>query len=200
MKRLILLAVIVFAVSDFCISQVFNLSNDGNSTQLQAKKFSDNLFYGGEFGASFGDYSQVYIAPSIGYRISSMFSTVFMVEYSRAWEKNLNDAEGDQLGYNQFGVRGAIRFSPIRQGYALLEPAYYSYENPVQRTSANNVIYYDKERREVPFIFLGAGVYQPIGNSRAGITAEIKVDLLQNKNSPYKDWAPVYSIGFVYGF
>jgi thiaminase len=49
-------------------------------------------------------------------------------------------------------------------------------------------------------MYLGAGAYQTTGNSRAGITAELKADLLQNKNSPYKEWAQVYSIGFVYGF
>jgi hypothetical protein len=130
-----------------------------------------------------------------------MFSSILKIGYSRAWENDLADINGDMLGYNQFGGSIAMRFAPVRQAYALLEPAYFSYELPVAKfRTSNNSIYYDKERKEVPFIFLGAGFYQQIANTRAGITGELKVDLLRDKNSPYKDWAPIYSVGVVYGF
>lgn len=202
MKNIFLFLVFVFAVSNSCVSQSVNFSeiqNNKHTPQSITKKFSDNLFFGGEFSASFGDYSQITVSPSVGYRINNMFSTALKVGYSRAWEKNVNDIDGNSLGYNQFGASATVRFSPVRQAYALLEPAYYSYESPVLKTSVIKT-YYDKQRLEVPFVFLGAGFYQQIANTRAGITGELKVDLLRDKNSPYKDWAPFYSIGVVYGF
>ena len=202
MKNLLIVLTFIFALYNSGLSQSMNLSDIQNNNLTQnsvTKKFSDNLFFGGEFNASFGDYSQITVAPSVGYRINNMFSTVIKVGYSRAWEKNFNDIDGNSLGYNQFGASAVVRFSPVRQVYALLEPAYYSYESPVLKFSGTKS-YYDKERLEVPFVFLGAGLYQPIANTRAGITGELKVDLLRDKNSPYKDWAPFYSIGVVYGF
>ena len=81
----------------------------------------------------------------------------------------------------------------------MLEPAYYSYQTPVAVITGTKT-YYDKQRYNVPFVFLGAGVYQQLGNSRAGITGELKVDLLNDKNSPYKEWTPIYSVGISYGF
>ena len=198
----IILGFILFSVS---IAQElnFNSSSETNGYSLnseQAKKFSDNLFYGGEFSASFGSYSQFTIAPSIGYKFSNMFSSILKVGYSRAMENDLKDINGSSLGYNQFGGSVTIRFAPVRQFYLLLEPAYYSYESPVAKLNSNNMVYYDKERLEVPFVYLGAGFYQPIANSRAGITGEIKVDLLNDQNSPYKNYTPVYTVGIVYGF
>lgn len=196
--------VLVFSTS-VSFAQELNFNSDegskGFSINNTQKKFSDNLFFGGEFSASFGSYSQVTVAPSIGYRFHNMFSTILKVGYSRAWQSDYKDASGSTLGYNQFGTSLTFRFSPVRQFYALLEPAYYSYETPVYVSSTPSLTgIYDKERREVPFIYLGAGLFQQIPNTRAGITAELKVDVLNDKNSPYKQYAPVYSVGIVYGF
>jgi hypothetical protein len=201
MKTTLFTILLVLVLSSVSFSQELNFSTNGYSLNSeQAKKFSDNLFYGGEFSASFGSYSQVTVAPSIGYKFNNMFSTILKIGYSRAWQSDYKDAGGSTLGYNQFGTSITMRFAPVRQFYALLEPAYYSYESPVLKSTTIGGNYYDKERREVPFIYLGAGFFQQIPNSRAGITGELKVDLLRDKNSPYKDYAPIYSVGVVYGF
>lgn len=202
MKTIIFTVLLVAVLVSVTYSQELNFSTTGYTlSNEQVKKFSDNLFYGGEFSASFGSYSQVTIAPSIGYKFNNMFSTILKVGYSRAWQSDYKDASGSSLGYNQFGGSITLRFAPVRQFYALLEPAYYSYESPVLVTPVSGTsYYYDKERREVPFIYLGAGFFQQIPNSRAGITGELKVDLLNDKNSPYKAYSPVYSVGVVYGF
>jgi hypothetical protein len=201
MKTTLFTILLVLVLSSVSFSQELNFSTNGYSLNSeQAKKFSDNLFYGGEFSASFGSYSQVTVAPSIGYKFNNMFSTILKIGYSRAWQSDYKDAGGSTLGYNQFGTSITMRFAPVRQFYALLEPAYYSYESPVLKSTTIGGNYYDKERREVPFIYLGAGFFQQIPNSRAGITGELKVDLLRDKNSHYKDYAPIYSVGVVYGF
>jgi hypothetical protein len=201
MKTTLFTILLVLVLSSVSFSQELNFSTNGYSLNSEhAKKFSDNLFYGGEFSASFGSYSQVTVAPSIGYKFNNMFSTILKIGYSRAWQSDYKDAGGSTLGYNQFGTSITMRFAPVRQFYALLEPAYYSYESPVLKSTTIGGNYYDKERREVPFIYLGAGFFQQIPNSRAGITGELKVDLLRDKNSPYKDYAPIYSVGVVYGF
>lgn len=202
MKIKLFIVVIILAVSGMGIAQdARNLSDIGKSTSIQSttKDFSDNLFYGGEFSASFGDYSQITIQPQIGYKFSNIVATILKVGYSRGWSSNFKDKSGSSLGYDNYGGSLVLRVSPIRQVYGMLEPAYYSYQSPVLVTTSIPT-YYDKTRSSVPFIFLGAGFYQPFGNSRAGLTAEIKVDLLNDKNSPYDDWAPMYTVGVVYGF
>ncbi|MCX6157336.1 MAG: hypothetical protein NTY74_05105 [Ignavibacteriae bacterium] len=203
MKTTLFTILLVLVLSSLSFSQELNFSTNGYKLNSeQSKKFSDNLFYGGEFSASFGSYSQVTIAPSIGYKFNNMISTILKIGYSRAWQSDYKDASGNTIGYNQFGTSISMRFAPVRQFYALLEPAYYSYENPVLiATSIGGNYYYDKERKEVPFIYLGAGFYQQIANSGAGITGELKVDVLNDKNSPYYGTTtPVYSLGIVYGF
>jgi len=202
MKIKLLIVFVILAVSGMGIAQdVKDIGiKESASIQSTAKQFSDNLFFGGDFSASFGTYSQITIAPSIGYRLSSMFATILKVGYSHGWTSDYKDQSGSTLGYDNFGTSLTIRFSPVRQFYAMLEPAYYSYETPIADSSGTTLLYYGKERRSVPFVFLGAGVYQAIPNSRFGLTAEVKVDLLNDKNSPYKEWTPMYSIGVTFGF
>ncbi|MFA7361195.1 MAG: hypothetical protein WC139_09180 [Candidatus Kapaibacterium sp.] len=202
MKINLLIAIFILAVSGLSTAQdVKNLNNIEEHAAIQSSvnQFSDNLFYGGEFSASFGTYSQVTIQPSIGYKFNNMFATILKVGYSRGWSSDYKDASGSTLGYDNFGTSLTARFSPVRQFYAMLEPAYYSYQTPVAVITGTKT-YYDKQRYNVPFVFLGAGVYQQIGNSRAGITGELKLDLLNDKNSPYKEWTPIYSVGISYGF
>jgi len=203
LKTILSIILVLIFLSSASFAQELNFNSDddskGFSINKTQKKFSDNLFYGGEIGVSIGSYSQITIAPSIGYKFNNMLSTIIKINYTRAWESNLKDISGSTIGYNQFGGSAALRFSPVRQAYAMLEPAYYSYETPILKYNPNNS-YFEKERTAVPFIFLGAGFYQPIANTRAGITGELKVDLLRDKNSPYKEWAPIYTVGVVYGF
>jgi hypothetical protein len=206
MKKIVFILLIIFSVSAAVYAQEAgtgkNLNSGGvfNLTDATAKKFSDNLFYGGEFGAMFGDYTSISITPQIGYKISNYFSTILKIGYAYASNKDYKDVSGSTLYYNQYGGSVVVRYAPVRQFYLMLEPAYYSYELPVQRLSAVNTYYYDKERQAVPFVYLGAGTYQGFSNSGFGVTAEIKVDLLRDSNSPYEEWNPIITVGGVYGF
>ena len=202
MKTKLLVLLFILVSAGISSAQEINGLKDFrySPNNLTTKSFSDNLFYGGEFGASFGSYSQITIAPTIGYKFNNMFATILKVGYSRGWSSDYKDQGGSTLGYDNFGASITARFSPVRQFYAMLEPAYYSYEAPIAYYSGNTLLYYGKERRSVPFIFLGAGLYQALPNSRVGLTAEIKVDLLNDKNSPYKEWSPMYSVGVSFGF
>jgi hypothetical protein len=203
MKKLIFTLLLAVSISSFVSAQEGNtdVQSGGttNITGITAKKYSP-WFYGGEFGFMLGDYSAVSVTPQVGYKISNQFSTILKAGYSYGWSSDLKDASGSSLSYNQYGASLTFRYTPIRQFYMMLEPAYYSYENAVAKGVNINGVYYDKERVEVPFIFLGAGAFQPFGNSGWGATAELKVDLLNDDNSPYAEWNPIFSIGAVYGF
>ena len=157
MKTKLLLLLFIFAFAGFSAAQETSglKKFDYTPKNLTAKKFSDNLFYGGELSASFGTYSQVTIAPSIGYKFSNMFATILKVGYSLGWSSDYKDQGGSTLNYNNFGASLTARFSPVRQFYAMLEPAYYSYEAPIAYYTGSTLLYYGKERRSVPFIFLG---------------------------------------------
>ncbi|MCU0372031.1 MAG: DUF2860 domain-containing protein [Ignavibacteria bacterium] len=203
MKNLILTLLLVMTLSSCLFAQDENSDmQSGGTTDISvitAKKYNP-WFYGGEFGFMFGDYSAVSITPQVGYKISNQFSTILKVGYSYAWTSDYKDASGNSLSYNQYGASLTFRYAPIRQFYMMLEPAYYSYENAVGKFAVGTGVYYEKERVEVPFIFLGAGAFQPFGNSGWGATAELKVDLLNDDNSPYAEWNPIFSVGVIYGF
>jgi hypothetical protein len=206
MKKIVFTLLIIFSVSAAIYAQESGTDKSLKSggvvklTDAAAKKLSDNLFYGGEFGATFGDYTSVSITPQIGYKISDYFSTILKVGYAYASNKDYKGSDGGVLYYNQYGGSVVVRYAPVRQFYLMLEPSYYSYEIPVQSLSTVNTYFYDKERAAVPFVYFGAGTYHGFNNSRFGVTAEIKVDLLRDSNSPYEEWKPIITVGGVYGF
>jgi hypothetical protein len=51
----------------------------------------------------------------------------------------------------------------------------------------------------VPFLLVGAGYKQPIG-SNASLYAEVLVDLIRDKHSPFKNWEPIFNVGAAVGF
>jgi hypothetical protein len=149
------------------------------------KPLKDKLFYGGTIGLSFGSYSRVAVYPNIGIRVSPKFRTGLQLGY-----EYISDDRGDiRYTASNYGVSIFAQYNVIPALYIHVEPAFYNYD--AYYVSGENRVW-------VPFIFAGAGLHQRLGR-RSVIFVQVKFDLLQDSNSPYKNWDPFFDIGVAVG-
>lgn len=186
------------------IALAFNLlaQNTSDSTQVnqkytkqekpretkQKKQSSfkmSKIFIGGNLGLTFGSVTSIRINPLLGYNLTPKLSAGITGLY----EYNSYDTYVGRQNYSNYGGSVFSRFRVIPQLYAHAEFSYISYEK----------IIYGEDRTGVPFLFLGGGYAQRIGGNTFAY-AQILFDVLQDKNSPYADWAPFYSVGVSVGF
>jgi len=154
-----------------------------------------NLFVGGNFGLSFGDYTLLNISPQLGYRFNPYLAAGIGLngQYVSVKERYNGNAytkssEG-VVGFNVFG-----RVYPIQRIMLQLQPevnyvfgkqTYYGPPREVHQLNATIA----------PSLLAGAGLVFPSGNGAFIISAFY--DLLQNKNAPYGK-KPI--INFTYNF
>jgi len=143
------------------------------------------VFIGGSLGFSFGSVASIRINPLVGYRLTPKLSAGLTGLY----EYNSYDTYYGRQSYNNYGGSVFSRFRVIPQLYAHAEFSYISYEK----------IVLGADRTGVPFLFLGGGYAQRLGGNTYAY-AQILFDVLQDKNSPYADWEPFYSVGVSIGF
>ncbi|WP_430809388.1 MULTISPECIES: hypothetical protein [unclassified Carboxylicivirga] len=151
------------------------------------KSFKDKLFTGGSIGLTFGDYTNVMISPLIGARLNEKVYAGLGIEYQYTKHKRYDPP----LTYNQFGGRMFTQYNIVPNLFAHGEFAAYSMEQYSQLTTA-------KERNFVPFIYIGGG-YRQMVSKRSFVSVQVLFDILQDKNSPYKAWEPIFSVGFGVG-
>ena len=179
--RKVLFVILVLFISSY-------LSAQQDTVKVKEQKKSpeySKVYYGGELGLSlFGDVFRIRVAPLIGYKLSSKASVGAKVAYEYLNYSN-SDFTANNYGASVFG-----RYRVVPQAYVHGEFVYASYERQTFTGS---------ERNWVPFLLLGAGYVQPV-SPRTFLYAEVLFDVLQDKNSPYKDWEPFVSVGVSVGF
>ncbi len=190
MKTIIVL-IIIFTIN-------VSLSNASDPDQNYELTVSDNtappktpmkrFYVGGDLGATFGDYTQISISPYLGYRISNEVSTGLQFIYNHSWQYiNKDQVNQTTLQSNTYGVNYFLQYNPLPTFYLKGEFEYDSYTN--YETTQNT-----KVTEGVPFIFLGAGYSKAIAKNTY-FNAGIKVDVLNNENSPYNDFTPFFYAG-----
>ncbi len=153
-----------------------------------SKNPSNRIFVGGDIGATFGDYTQISINPLIGYRFSNEVSTGLQFVYNHSWQYiNKDQVNQTTLQSNTYGGNVFLQYNPIPSFYMKGEFEYDSYTNYTTTQGT-------KETNAVPFLFLGAGYSTPLSKNST-LNAGIKVDVLNNENSPYEDFTPFFYVG-----
>jgi len=150
-----------------------------------AKPFREKLYTGGQFGATFGTYTNLMISPMIGARFSEKIYAGLGLEYQYTKDKHYSQPKT----YNQIGARIFSQYNFAPKLFAHTELAGLSME------------YYNlssKSRNFVPFFFMGGGYRQQL-SPRSFVSFRVVFDVLQHKNSPYSAWEPIFSIGFGVG-
>jgi hypothetical protein len=186
--------VLLFIAFTLNISMAF-ASDSGNEIKLSLKEKASvsktpgkRVFVGGEIGATFGDYTQINISPMIGYRFSEEISAGVQFIYNHSWQYiNKDQVNQTTLQSNTYGGNMFLQYNPVSNFYLKGEFEYDSYTNYATTQGT-------KVTQAVPFIFLGAGYSTPI-SKYATFNAGIKVDVLNNENSPYEDFTPFFYVG-----
>lgn len=151
----------------------------------QKKPIGEKLFFGGTVGVSFGNYSRIAAYPYVGYRLTKKFRIGVQPGYEYISDKRY---EPKRTASN-YGLSVFAQYNIFPALYLHVEPAIYNYD----------AYYITGENRVwVPFVFVGAGLHQRLGG-RAVLYLQVKFDLIQDANSPYKDWAPFFDVGMGIG-
>lgn len=156
-------------------------------TQKESKFDKSKLYYGGYLNASLGSYTVFGAAPLIGYKLTPKLSIGGQLTYEYVKDKRYStNYETSSYGFSAFS-----RFRLVPQLYGHVEFSQMNYElyNSFGKS----------EREWVPFLFVGGGYSQPISKN-TWFTAQVLFDVINDENSPYKDWEPYFSVGIGVGF
>lgn len=185
----------VFAI---CFSALFSLQVLAQATEPPADEGfqKEKLFFGGNFGLSFGDYTLVDVSPQVGYRFSHLFAAGMGINAQYVSTKQ-RYANGDPYSKTAQGVAGLnifARLFPVNYVMLQVQPeANYIFG---KQTWYNPPAEYKLNAAIVPSLLIGGGVVIPSG--RGAFIASVFYDALQKPNAPYGA-RPIYKFGFNFG-
>ncbi len=160
---------------------VVNGQDGESSNPYKGMALKDRLFFGGDLGLSFGNFTFVRVAPIVGYHVSPKFGFGLGPSY-QYWRYDALTASGPaRIETHIYGMNTFARFFPIEQGFIQTD-----FELLNLRTSfrdAGNFFDESESRVTVPVWLVGAGFVQRSG--RGGFMVGIFYDLIQDINSPY---------------
>lgn len=155
------------------------------------------LFFGGNFGLSFGNFTLINVSPQIGYRFNNTFAAGIGVnfQYSSFRTRYENSIYDYKESYGVAGVNMFGRIYPINFVLLQLQPELnytwgkLRFYNGAQEQKLDGKI--------VPSVLAGAGAAIPAG--RGVFLAMLQYDLLQQERSPYGSRV-FYNFGYNFGF
>ncbi len=154
----------------------------------------ENLFVGGNFGLTFGDYTLINISPQVGYRFSQLFAAGIGLNGQYVSFKE-RDFDGDlyrKVSQNVTGLNVFARLYPLEQFFIQVQPeANYifgkqTYYQPVKQEFKLDAVI-------TPSLLFGGGAALPAG--KGAFIISFSYDVLQDKNSPYGK-RPIYNFGY----
>jgi hypothetical protein len=132
-------------------------SSFAQDVQRDRPSLKDRIFFGGGFGAGFGDVTFVNVTPTIGYRVTPKLSTGLNFTYQfTTFDYYYANGRKESFTGNDYGVGVFARqmlFGPI---FLQAEYEYLNYQG----------LYFDGSEYRAGFnsIMAGAGISQPIGS------------------------------------
>jgi hypothetical protein len=156
----------------------------------------NRLFFGGNFGMSFGSSTFVNVSPLVGYRFNNYFAAGGGVNfiYSSFSYKN---GSGSKLYTDSYGTAGLGIFGrvfPVKFLFAQVRPEL-NYVWGKTKYFYGNLPETKYPGKFVPSVLVGGGVAMPAG--RGAIMLSLDYDIVQDKRSPYGT-QPFVSIGFTF--
>lgn len=174
---------------------------DSGAQWEETPSFRDRIFFGGNFGLSFGNTTSIVVAPLAGFRVSPRLSTGLGIRYE--YFKNSypgyvpydTHIYGGSVFSRYMFIRNlgeAIGIGGLNSGLFLhteyemlsLERKYFDISNPSSDGRFN-----------LHSVLVGGGLYQPIGK-RSGFLITVLWNLNESYNSINTN--PVIRIGFVF--
>lgn len=184
---LLLISVVSFSISSFAQTTV---EPETPKAEKPKVPLSDRIFFGGNFGFTFGSITNIEIAPQVGYKITPAWSAGIGGRY--AYYKD------NYYYFYQTNMYGGLLFTRYLVYKGLFLDAEFEANNfEVYKVVDPIFGIYNLERMWVPSLLLGGGYSQPIGD-RSAFFVSILYDVLQHKYSPYYR-VPVIRAGFGFG-
>ncbi|QNR25479.1 hypothetical protein [Croceimicrobium hydrocarbonivorans] len=165
----------------------------------QAKKgetpLKDRIIYGGGAGLSFGNNTNIFLAPQVGYKVNDnwVVGAGYMYNYAK-WNQIYTsqgfvnvDFENQVHGPNIF-TNYSVRSFFVGTQFELLNHDVYRYNL--------NTLDFDIDNQWTPVLFLQGGFKQDVGR-KGQMLIGLRLNVLDGGNSPYStSWAPIFQIFF----
>jgi hypothetical protein len=163
-----------------------------------SKKLDPNrLVFGGNIGASFGDFTFVNLSPQVGYAFKPWLTAGAGINYIYNSFK-IRDFNGNEVYRENFSYAGLNVFArafPIKFIMLSAQPEInYSWGKLKYKTG--NIPDQKLDGAFVPVLLLGGGVVIPTGG-RGGVLISLQYDVIQNERSPYGT-QPFVNVGFTF--
>ena len=167
--------------------------------EVKDMTFKQRLFFGGDFGLTFGTNTYINLSPIVGYRITDRFSAglgpIYIYESYRDYG----------LKTSTYGGKGFISFTVIKDleqyfnigiGNIILhvENECINLEKIIPDIN-NKKIYATDDRLWIDNLLVGGGLNQPFGE-RWGVNIYVLWDVTQNKYSSHSN--PIVRLGFYF--
>ena len=186
------LFVFVFILS---LVEVQGQSSNYNRYKYQATQSSNrfdpsHLTFGGSFGLQFGDYTTINVAPQVGYSFNKYINAGVGLTYTYYKDDYYYDYSKIKDSRSYFGINLYAKLYPVDFLVIMVQPEANRMWSTIkdERTSEKYT-----ENKFVPSIVVGGGL-------RFGpVTAMLKYDVVQDKNSPYGNNI-FYSVGYSFGW
>ena len=191
MKQLVLAALFLFGVATVQAQDNEPVKATTYKGAPESGFNRDNLFFGGNFGLSFGNYTLVNVSPQVGYRFNRYFAAGAGVNFIYSSMK--------YYGYkDNFGVAGLNVFGrayPIDYIILQIQPeANYTWGKRKFDNNTSQTL----DAKVVPSLIGGAGAVIPTGG-RGSFIIMAQYDLLQEDRSPYGSQV-FFNFGYNIGF
>ena len=173
----------------------FSCSFAQEQEQNPGSGFWDRCFFGGGFGAQFGDQTIVSASPIVGYKITEKFHAGIGATYIYYNLKQYYYDGNGNLQYYKYSsnVYGGDVFAK----YFIFDEVFAYGEYGILNMEVFDPLSYASARENIHSALIGGGYRQMIG-SNVGVELTILYDVIDDRNSPYSN--PIIRLGIVAGF
>jgi hypothetical protein len=159
-------------------------------------RWTDQLIFGGGAGASFGNNTNIFLAPQVGYQVRKdlVVGAGYMYNYAR-WRTLWGNGAARSVDYENtiHGPNFFANYSPLE---SLFLGAQFEILNHDAYLYNINTLDFEVENRWTNALFVQAGFRQKVGNKGMALLG-IRYNLLHDQYSPYSNsWAPIFLIYF----
>jgi hypothetical protein len=179
MKKIILLTMLCLGIYQSQAQEIYNSTGKTGKAKYkenQTKKGFDphKLVFGGGLGLGFGTITNIYVAPSIGYRLTDKFTAGVSLGYNYFNQKdafdsyNLNSGDTRTESFTQsiysasvWGRYFVLQNFMVQAEFEVNNIGFYNYDETLH--DAQGWSYYAQNRLSIPSLLLGGGYRQPIG-------------------------------------
>ena len=158
--------------------------------------WTDKLIFGGGAGASFGNNTNIFLAPQVGYQLREnlVVGAGYMYNYAR-WRTLWGNGAVRNVNYENT-IHGPNFFANYSPFESMFIGAQFEILNHDAYLYNINTLDFEVENRWTNVLFVQAGFRQKVGNNGIALLG-IRYNLLHDQYSPYSNsWAPIFLIYF----